>query len=187
MNPMLHQKMNQSDSAMAPDRPDQMIPIMESVKGNNIPYRGINEEHGVEFTQVIDVDADQDWLDDPGEFIEPEFEDPYKGKPVEVVVVQTVDGPLIDWRSERFQVSDRAIRVAGKQLSRVKLQLRNDDAANVIFLGPNESVSAQFNGQIAAGKELELDSSKGDVWAVCGTGLTAYLSIFEEFAVEDRS
>lgn len=88
------------------------------------------------------------------------------------------------WNSSNYLIKDTAQRIVGARRSRYSVAIVNHDATDDVFIGPEMGVLPNVNGKIAAGASIEL-THNGSIWAVCSSGLTAALSIFEEYQAEE--
>lgn len=78
--------------------------------------------------------------------------------------------------------TDRARQIIGFQADRLRLTIRNHDAANPIFVsGRADLSSTSFGFQIPAGEEKTIET-RGEVWGIAETATVAY-----SFLVEFRS
>lgn len=176
--------LNQSDKEMAVD---PVEPTPESVAGTNIPYRGL-DVHGV-------TDPDADYNVD-----HPHFEDEAATvdyvplddtKPVKVAIVDETNRPFVDWSGRRWPINDGsagsqgAQRICGRRNSRVSVTLVNHSTTNSVYLDSENNVNATFGAQLAPGASVTLAATTGEIFAICDTGQTATVSVFEEFAVDE--
>lgn len=88
------------------------------------------------------------------------------------------------WNSSQYKITDTPQRIVGGRRSRYSVAIVNHDAANDVFIGPEMGVQGVVNGKIIAGASIEL-THNGSVWAICSSGLTATVSIFEEYQAEE--
>lgn len=58
-----------------------------------------------------------------------------------------------------------AALIAGRSVGRGSAVIQNLDAANPIFIGPDNTVTSATGFRIGPGSSLELDEVKGDIYA----------------------
>jgi hypothetical protein len=79
----------------------------------------------------------------------------------------------------------RMVRLAGDSPTRRRLYIRNNDDADSVFLGRNQTDSQFAMYELVAGQSVEM-FHQGEVWAICATGLTVSLAVFQEFVLRDE-
>jgi hypothetical protein len=78
----------------------------------------------------------------------------------------------------------RMVRLAGDSPTRRRLYIRNNDDADSVFLGRNQTDSLFAMYELVAGQSVEM-FHQGEVWAISATGLTVSLAVFQEFVLRE--
>lgn len=107
----------------------------------------------------------------------------------EPIPVTIVDSPAPReaqrWASSSYPVnSDRPTRIAGHDLVRRRLVVRNNDSTNSVFLlaHPTQPTWAAF--ELTPGDDVEMLHNE-EVWALCADTETASASVISEFAYHE--
>lgn len=102
--------------------------------------------------------------------------------PIPVYIVDRTETPeLQNWSSERFQVVDSAIQLAGARRNRTRMVVKNE-GADPVFIDPEQSVTSAFSFRLAANEEVEL-LHNASVWARCDATESAQVSVIQEYTV----
>lgn len=119
--------------------------------------------------------------------------EPYPEQPIELDEPLPVDtGATVpaseepkDWSCSTVTVTDaRHVQLAGVDNQRTRLFIRNNDAANAVFIGRGQTDPIFTMYQVEPGDFVELFHQRA-VWAVCDSGLTAVVSVLQEFIPQD--
>lgn len=166
----------------APERPERVEPVPEHYAGTNFPYRG-TETHGVKPDPNVDYS-------DPEIRYDPEHDgdvnyvpEPVEHDPIPVRIVNENPTEIREFRSARFTVGSPAVQLLGKHDARYRTRIRNTDAVNAIYIGPDSSVNSYTGYKLPAGAEIDGLTTTQEVWATTGDETTADISIMYEFAV----
>lgn len=120
---------------------------------------------------------------------EPYKEEPYapESEPLEVVVTNMpTEAEDRDWSAGTMTIEDtRMVRLAGDAPTRRRLYIRNNDDTDSVFLGRNQTDSRFAMYELTAGQSVEM-FHQGEVWAICASGLTVSLAVFQEFVPRDE-
>lgn len=87
--------------------------------------------------------------------------------------------PSDAWSTEPSTITDTAIRMVSKIDNRARVTIVNRDAANSVYISPQNSVSVTSGFEIKSGETLSFDT-KAEIWAICDTGLTATIQTLSE-------
>ena len=63
-----------------------------------------------------------------------------------------------------------AVQIGQRAMGRGSVLIQNLDAANPIFIGPDNGVTAGNGFRIGPGDSVELDETNGDIWAISTGG-----------------
>lgn len=175
------QRPGQADSS---DHPKRLPPVMEKYAGKNLPWRG-TQDHGVpiaDHTPGDVLESEHPWVDEKADidYLPPENEP----VPILVRVVNEHARELKDWRVGRSSVSTQAVQIVGKNMARKGLRIRNLDAANAVYIGPDSSVSTYTGYKIPAGTEPMPFVTTEEVWATTGDATVVEIGLLYEFSVE---
>lgn len=108
---------------------------------------------------------------------------------LEPIPVTIVDSPAPRetwrWAPNRFFINDaRVVQVVGRDETRRRLIIRNLDEVNSVYLLDDSSRPTWAGFELPAHEELELLHNDA-VWAQCGAGETAYISVASEFSYHE--
>jgi hypothetical protein len=150
-------------------------PVPEQVRGANIPYRGI-VDHGVDGSDVKPED-EAHYYDNarPVEYVESEADK--APEPVPVVVVRGRERREV----RAFGVGNipltqfQPYMIVGRDIRRTNVIIRNPvGSAGVVFIGPDNGVSAISGYPLAAGEERNIGTTE-PVWVRTDTALVNVL------------
>jgi hypothetical protein len=112
--------------------------------------------------------------------------EPPEHEPLEVIVANMpAETENRDWSAGTMTVQDtRMVRLAGDSPTRRRLYIRNNDDADSVFLGRNQTDSLFAMYELVAGQSVEM-FHQGEVWAISATGLTVSLAVFQEFVLRE--
>lgn len=132
------------------------------------------------------VDPEVDYPTETTDIVEFGYGEDEEAEPIPVYLVEAPPAAyeLIRWSSDRFTLQDDAVMVAGDNRNRKSVVIVNHDAANDVFVSPEQSNARAFFGKIAAGAALEL-SCNTRVYALCDANLTAEISVFQEYVISE--
>lgn len=154
-------------NAQGPGRPkDAMLTVEERTEIDAA------EDYSVDASNDPDED-DFGWPDDG---VDP--------LPVYLTEVPPQDQSLVKWSSSRYTVRDTPAQIAGNNLNRKSVLLVNHSTANDLFVSHEQDTPVAFSGKIEPGASLELTSNTR-VYARCNSGLTAEVSVFQEYVVNE--
>lgn len=125
-----------------PERSERMTPEEYTEHGVNFPYRG-TETHGVAYPDPIpdELEGSPDKYDLT---LPPHLaEKPEREKAIPVTVVNNHEVCRIPWMADQFNLDANApgLMVVGRQDNREYVVIRNHDAANNLYIGPNPNVN----------------------------------------------
>lgn len=163
------------------DRPEAVQPVPEHYAGVNFPYRG-TEQHGVAVPENAEYNT-RDFQykeEEPEEYLpgEPEPD------PILVRVVQDYAREIRKLQVVRVPVSQQPQQIVGKNLARRSLRIRNTDATNAIYIGPDSNVNAVTGFKIPANSEPNPFVTTEAVYATTGDSTVVEVSALFEFVVE---
>lgn len=108
----------------------------------------------------------------------------------DAVLVRVVGTPAppetdVQWQGFPAHVADSTIQIAGANRNRMRLLIRNRNAAagDTVFLLPTPTTPRDFGYALDAQDSVEFFHN-GPVWAQCESGDTATLAVFVEYVVE---
>lgn len=156
-------------------------PVPEVYSGNNNPYRGI-EQHG------IDAGTEPSPTQGYGDTIAVELapEEPLQD-PVPVIVVNESAREQKDWSVQNWPIDNvdpRPVMIAGLDVRRVSLKLRNT-GTNSAYLNKNaEGASPAWGWELKANETIDLDAQT-PVWAnvdvsTANSAMVQTLAIYSE-------
>lgn len=163
------------------ERPEAVQPVEEHYAGVNFPYRG-TETHGVAVPEGSEYNTREfQYKEEDPEQYEPPLPEP---DPILVRVVQEHARELREFRTVRIPVSQQPQQLVGKNLSRRSTRIRNLDAANAIYIGPDPNVSAITGFKISAGQEPNPFITTEPIYATTGDSSIVEVAVLFEYAVE---
>jgi hypothetical protein len=105
---------------------------------------------------------------------------------VHVVNVPQAPDTITEWSTYPAFVGARAVEIAGENLNRTRLWIRNGNAAggDTVALVPDGSTPREFGYALEAQDTVEFFHNRR-VWAQCATGDTATLYVIVEYVVTE--
>lgn len=187
-NPLFRVQRNTSKTNVK--RPEPIEPVPEKVHGQNLPYRGINQEHGVE-PNVPSEEPDAYMVDVTGSakpvniYMKPEK----AVEPVPVKIVRDDNETGREYRqfwTDRYTVTDRPTQVFGRDDQRVTSRLLNTDAAKTVYIASNPADLSMRGYPLGPGKELTINGEM-PVYAIAAvTGDSSILGVYVETVVPEQ-
>lgn len=152
-------------------------PLMEQYEGQNFPYRGV-ETHGVDPIYDVPVPEDQ-WeggtivvnVDEPNDEEE-------KVLPVRIVTESARE--FETWAVAQANVGSNPSVVAGRNLRRTSIKVKNLDALNVIYIAPNLPSCNVYQAYPLDPNETVNLTGSAEIWAFAPVA-DAYLAILTEY------
>jgi hypothetical protein len=183
-NPLLMTNMNRSKTNV--ERPTPVTPEMEVVEGHNLPWRGINSDHGVK-PNDDSVNPDPYSVDVSGTAKHVDmYEKPeHETNPIPVYIVNsTTAREYREFWTDRRTVTDGVSSLLGRDNNRVTARLRNTDAAKTMYVASNFADLALRGYPLAPGTELTI-AGEMPVYVCTTDGTAATVGMYVETVVPE--
>lgn len=170
------------------ERTLRSTPVDEHPKGVNFPYRG-QEQHGVPYDQTIPEELEgAPGSEDLEMVLPPHYAPrPHTPAPVPVRIVSEDVCERKMWLADQYTVHDSVasapLMILGRQDNRQHFVIRNMDAANNVYIGPDPNVNIGSGFQIGPNSTTFRFETTEAVYAVTEAGKTAQVSIMWEYTV----
>jgi hypothetical protein len=147
------------------------VPVMDRAAGVVFPYRG-QEQHGVEVVappwqmggDQVEYDADRFMAPDP---------DP---EPIPVRIVQEGSNEIRAFRMYQTPVDSVGRIITGTNERRSKCRVRNLDAAKVVYVSHDLTITPTTGYPILAGTDLEIEGEAA-VYCISGDGTQVNVAV----------
>lgn len=153
-------------------------------EGVNFPYRGV-EEHGVPFKGTIPDELEGSPDKNPDLVLPPHLAEPMpEPEAVPVRVVNDYRVCRLPWMADQFNLTanEKPLMIVGRQDNREYVVVRNHDATNPIFIGPDPNVKTTTGFIVPAGSATHRIKTTEALYAVSGFDVT--ISAVWEFRQE---
>jgi hypothetical protein len=172
---------------------DHVVPAPEHTEGVVFPYRGI-ENHGVKPEKAPPEYVDDQWPeDDESVSYEPGATE---DDPIPVRIVNQFSKEFQDFRSFTAYVpsiTGQALTQNGPIVGRLDpsanqrriIHIQNQSSSKALFIGSDNTVSAQNGYRIAANTELAFPiTTESEVWGTSEDGTQIPVGVLVEFGIE---
>ena len=164
------------------DRPEPVAPIPESVKGDNNPYRGL-EDHGVPSDNKPAPPGT--WADNHEGFtyVKP----PREQDPIPVEIVNEYGSEYRRYRIHRMSIDNtRGMQFVGRNDARTSILVQNRDAANSIFIyhAPVDPYNTAQAFELAAKEDITL-MTQAPIYVVGSNAAMCTVQAIEYYSVQE--
>lgn len=184
-NPLLSVQTNTSKTNV--QRPEPVTPVMESIDGQNLAWRGVNVDHGVTPTDKselpdtyeVDVSGNAKSVDI---YSPPEKEE----NPIPVFVVngKTAREYRAFW-TDRRTVTDGVSSLLGRDDQRVTARIRNMDTTKTVWIASNFGDLAMRGYPLVPGVELTV-AGEMPIYVASADGTPVTIGLYVETVIPER-
>lgn len=170
-------------SKNVPDRPEPVAPIPESVKGDNNPYRGL-EDHGVPSNNHPSPPGA--WADNHEGFTY--VKAPLEQDPIPVRIVNEHGNEYREFRIHRMSIDNtHGVMFVGRNDARTSIEIQNRDAVNSVFIQarPTDPVNGPIYGFELAKGESHTFITQAPIHIVGNNAAMVTVQAIEYFTVQE--